>query len=568
MLDRDTPNRDDRDVHHLADAPEALEPDDWIGALFGGCREHGPEAYQVRASPSRVTGLLEIVGGDAEAHAADDPPRVLDVEVVLPEVEPVGVGEPRDVRAVVDDERDPRAPTALGDGAREAEERTICHGRLHPKLQGAAATCEDRVDDLDGGPPAADLRIDDRVDAPKRRGHDRSIGAGVQRDDLSAVDEGDREAGMMVVVVGSFAPERTDEIRLSIMRAQMEPLFCSDPERARAALSERPAPKCIVVDGRSAGLEAFVAWVRGEARLFAVPIVVVVPSLDEDAFSEAHASGADDVVVARDDDAITRRLVHLAEYDPAARPAITQGRAVVGHAEMGRRRVLGRILRQAGFDVAFAASEDEVVAVSRGPFAPTLLVLSDALAGGVELGTIEAVRRETAPDVPAVVLGPARDLRDLGRAADRKGAVVITSDLAPPDNLLFLANELLRPGIANVRASARLLHGALCGYREAGSLVPAWGVTYNISREGLYVRTLDPPSAGAEVWLELRPPRSTRAVQLSATVVWRRGVTSGAGGASPPGFGARILPESCSLPSLNAYHEGYERLRTEPRVFG
>jgi CheY-like chemotaxis protein len=256
----------------------------------------------------------------------------------------------------------------------------------------------------------------------------------------------------------------------------------------------------------------------------------------------------------------------LSEFDPTARPPITQGRAVVAHDEMGRRRVLGRILRQAGFDVSFAASADEATDVARTGEVPSLVVAKHELSGGGALTAVRGLREAVATRVPFVVLGAARDLRDLGRVADGLGSVAVTSELAPPDNLLFLANELLRPGVENARASARLLHGALCGFRPAGELESEWGLTYNISREGIYVRTLDAPAPGTEVWLELRPPRSTRAVQLTATVVWRRGAKSGASGASPPGFGARILPESCAIGSLSAYHEGYERLRAEPRL--
>ena len=371
---------------------------------------------------------------------------------------------------------------------------------------------------------------------------------------------------MVVVVIGHFAPERMEELRLAALRARAEPLFCPTAEQAREILTraDQPVPRCILADGAAAGLESFVGFARGEARLFSVPIVVLVPSVDENAFGEVHAMGADDVVVTGDWEAVTRRITNLAEFDPAMRPPMTQGRAVVAHADMGRRRVLGRILRQAGFDVSFAGEPAELVDVARTGAAPSLLVA--ALDGKASLDAVRDVRASLEARIPAVILGPARDLRDLGREADHLGAVAVTSELAPPDNLLFLANELMRENVENARASARVLYGGLCAFRASGEVARAWGLTYNLSREGLYVRTLDAPKAGTEVWLELRPPRSERVVQITATVVWRRGLASGAGGAAPPGFGARILPESCAVPSLSAYHEGYERLRAEPRV--
>lgn len=374
---------------------------------------------------------------------------------------------------------------------------------------------------------------------------------------------------MMTIVLGEFTVERKEALRLAVMRGKSEPVFVRSVEEARQVLgrSDQVTPRCVVADGTAPGMEAFVEWMRGEARLFSVPIVVAVPLLDEGAFCQAHAFGADDVVVAGDEEGVGRRVANLAELDPERRPPITQGRAVVCHPELGRRRVLGRILRQGGFDVSFAADAEELVAVATQGQVPALVVTAQAAGGRGALATVERVRAGVADaSVPFVVLGAAGDLRDLGREADGVGAVAVTSELAPPDNLLFLANELLQPDVKNVRASARLLYGGLCAFRPEGDLTATHGLTYNVSREGMYVRTLDAPAAGTEIWLELRPPRAGKVVHLTATVVWRRGLTSAAGGASPPGFGARILAESCGTKSLQAYYEGYERLRAEPRV--
>ena len=375
---------------------------------------------------------------------------------------------------------------------------------------------------------------------------------------------------MLVAYVGDFTADRAEELRLAALRGDAEPLFCSNVDEARSKLSAagQPVPRCVLIDGGCPGAEGFVSWLRGEARLFSVPVVALVPALDEAAFCETHAFGIDDVVVTGDPDAISRRLQHLQEFDPESRPPITQGRAIVAHGDRGRRQVLGRVLRQNGFDVSFAADADELVQVASAGDEPKLVVGVHDLGSRSILEAVEQVRSaRDGQNVPFVVLGAARDLRSLGREADGLGRVAVTSELAPPDNLLFLANELMRPDVTNVRASARLLFGALASYRPAGELESSHGLTYTLSREGLYVRTLDAPPRGTEIWLELRPPRGERLVHLTATVVWRRGLSTAAGGASPPGFGVRILAESCAGQNLQAYYEGYERLRAEPRVF-
>jgi CheY-like chemotaxis protein len=346
-------------------------------------------------------------------------------------------------------------------------------------------------------------------------------------------------------------------------RAGTRASFCWDAEEAQAMLADAsfPVPRCIVVDGASAGLERLVYWLRGEARLFPVPVVVQAQAPSDASFLRAHALGADDVVLRGDVGGITRRLANLAEFDPAARPPLTQGAAVVAHADEPRRRVLGRILRQAGFSVSFAESGDDLVRCMRGMAAapPSLLVVDSALPGGGSdaAGRVRSVAGgET---TPVVLMGPENALAELHAQAEAMGSAAVASEAAPADTLLFLANELLRPDVKDARASTRVLYGAICGFRPAGSLEPVYGLTYNISREGLYVRTLDPPRPGSTVWFEVRPPQHEGVVHLRGKVVWCRGMRS-PGGAAPAGFGLRIVDEACPPPDLAAYVGGYERL--------
>jgi len=376
---------------------------------------------------------------------------------------------------------------------------------------------------------------------------------------------------MTAVLVGRFGSETQERLRLACLRGHAEPAVHGTVEQAREALAaeDRPAPRCVFADAASPGIEAFVAWMRGEARLFSVPMVAMVPALDCGAFCEAHAFGADDAILANDDEGITRRLRNLAEFDPSARPPTSQGRAVVAHANMGRRRLLGRILRQGGVDVASAGDTAEMVDVAPSGETPSLIVAAHDIAPTGALYAVTKVRRATGiSDLPFVLLGAARDLSALGREGDELGAVGVTSELAPPDNLLFLANELLRPDVENLRASERVLFGTMCGFRPAGELTPTYGLTYNLSREGMFVRTLDAPVRGTPLWLEMRPPRGEGAVHLRGEVVWSRGLSNGAGGATPPGFGLRIAAECCPPDDLAAYHAAYEGLRERPRLFG
>jgi hypothetical protein len=86
------------------------------------------------------------------------------------------------------------------------------------------------------------------------------------------------------------------------------------------------------------------------------------------------------------------------------------------------------------------------------------------------------------------------------------------------------------------------------------------GLTYNVSREGLYVRTFDVPSNKGIAWLELRPPGSSKAVHLRGDIMWTRTLATGARGAAPPGFGIRLAPEQCPPNDNHAYTERYDLL--------
>jgi hypothetical protein len=125
--------------------------------------------------------------------------------------------------------------------------------------------------------------------------------------------------------------------------------------------------------------------------------------------------------------------------------------------------------------------------------------------------------------------------------------------------LLFFADEQAKAQFKDRRASARKLYSTICSFREAGSLLPVYGVSHNASREGMYIRTLDPPRPKSSIWLELRAPGSGTPLHLRATAMWQR--LPGAGsGVLPPGFGLRLDADRCPALDLQELIAGYEQL--------
>lgn len=352
---------------------------------------------------------------------------------------------------------------------------------------------------------------------------------------------------MTVIVVGPSLLQRESLLQVALERAACEGVFVPNTAALKEAL-ERRTPRCVIADGND-DLRALNRTIRQDAKCFGVPLVAVSEQLSERVFLELYQLGADDVVALSQIGDLTRRLATLKGFDPEARTALFQGSCLLAHSDTYRRQVMGRVLRQAGFDVSFAATASEALQVAeRSP--PKVLVVSEGLEGG-GIRALSLLSQHWVGTMPAILLTN----RAPSGSISTGGWPVVHED-APPDDLLFVANELLKPReMLESRASKRVLYATLCTFRSAGELEPRMGLTYNMSREGLYIRTLDAPPPDRQVWIELRPIGVSGAVHLRAEIAWTRTLSTGARGSAPPGFAARILP----LESPPSDHAAYVR---------
>ncbi len=358
---------------------------------------------------------------------------------------------------------------------------------------------------------------------------------------------------MTVLVVGSRLGSAERTVRMAIERSAQTAVFVSSKEEALAA-TLLETPRCVLVDAH-AGIRDIHEALRSRAECFGVPVIALTDVTSEQAWLELHGLGADDVVATYDVGGITRRLSALSSFDPAARTALFQGTCLVAHQDSYRRTLLGRVLRQGGFDVAFASNTAEALEVAeRSP--PKVVVAASRLPPGGGAEALQSLGRQWLGSMPAVLLTESEtELIDGPRRFSHIG------EDAPPDDLLFVVNELLRPReLVETRASRRLLHAARCGFRVAGEFESSFGLTYNISREGLYVRTFDSPPNKAKVWLELRPQPSLQVCHVRGEVVWTRKLSTGARGAAPPGFGVRLDFEQCPPEDRAGYLAAYDQL--------
>jgi CheY-like chemotaxis protein len=356
---------------------------------------------------------------------------------------------------------------------------------------------------------------------------------------------------MTVLVVGHRLSAKERGVREAIERVTGEATFIS----SRLSLDEilaRKLPRCVLTDSQQDTFEINRA-LRERADCSGVPLIALVDQVSEQNALELHRLGADDICSMYDVAGMTRRLTALERFDPAARTALSQGSCLLAQPDAYRRQVLGRVLRQAGFDVSFASNMRDAVAVAeRVP--PKVVVVSDELPPEGGRAALEALARHWLGAMPAVLLSSEANSQKV------EPWYVVPHD-SPPDDLLFVLNELLRPReLLESRASRRVLYATLCAFRAAGELETRYGLTYNISREGLYIRTFDAPAERGPVWLDLRPPGSKQAVHIRGDLVWMRTLATGARGTAPPGFGIRLSPDACPKADLQAYMQSYEGL--------
>jgi DNA-binding response OmpR family regulator len=352
---------------------------------------------------------------------------------------------------------------------------------------------------------------------------------------------------MNALVVGEFKEMEREQLVKSAARAEAATVFCPSVSKALSRMrTTHERPLCVLVSAE-ADVQQLVEGVRDEAELFTVPVLVLLARATGDGCRSAYEAGADDVVIATDLGGFTRRLANLQRHPVGERPAATLGQAVVASGSEDERRRLGRTLRQVGFEVSYASGLDEVLRGAADGAKPAFAVV----AGDVPLGGVSSptgLRNvATVAGIPMLFLN-AKDA-DLARQADQQIADVT-------GKLLFFADEQAKAGFRDRRASSRKLYAGVCSFREEGAMQPSYGVTHNLSLEGMYVRTLDAPRPESALWIELLAPSSGIPLHLRAQAVWQRLPGSGKG-VLPPGFGLRIEAEQCPPGDLRALHEGY-----------
>ncbi|MCC7534667.1 MAG: hypothetical protein IT379_00560 [Deltaproteobacteria bacterium] len=360
---------------------------------------------------------------------------------------------------------------------------------------------------------------------------------------------------MATMIAGELSPRVRQRLAAVLDANGLAPQHCVTLDGARARLSAEPLPTALLMPIESTGARRFLSWLRSQQRLGALTVLGIVDWPSEEDFQRAFAAGVDDVVVEDDESGVLRRIRALASRAHRAEGRSASGRCLVQHPDQPRRASLGRALRQAGYDVTFACSLEEVL--DRLVLDPpgVVLVAEPQLWESVAQAIEEARRVSERPDLPFVVCVSELDAARLRASSTPVLNVSLMQTQAGPSDALFLVNRLLSSAVeSNGRSSARILYDTFCSIRpldEPGT--SRYAMTFNVSRGGLYVRTFDPVPRGSLVQLKLRPPSVGSTVELVGRVAWTCAPGNGPTVTAPPGFGVELLRGECLAAEWTRY---------------
>jgi Tfp pilus assembly protein PilZ/CheY-like chemotaxis protein len=356
-----------------------------------------------------------------------------------------------------------------------------------------------------------------------------------------------------LIVVGAFREEAKRHVQEAASAVGVATSFVNRYEEAPAALAEVAEPVAVVWPMDAEGAAQTFAHIRAQARLAQVPILGVAPHRDDLAFTELFSWGGDDLVALPSPHSLARRLRPLVARTVAHREPKRE-RALVAGADARWRSVMGRALYQGGFSVRFVASADALAKDCLAEGLRVVALADDLIDGGPEAAL--AAARARGSQAAWIVVAPPKRMAVVQAAIAPLGPASVADGFAPPENVLFLVNELLNRRGVDQRASPRVLYGTAVAFRAAGRDEDEIGFSYNVSAGGLYVRTLAPLDAGQELWLEMWPPRSERRVRLAGTVAWKRPFGPTEGATVPAGFGVKITDGLAG--DLERWRAGYD----------
>ena len=338
-----------------------------------------------------------------------------------------------------------------------------------------------------------------------------------------------------VVLVRADSRGPRDPVEIAVRASGMLVQDAHGPDRAIEVLGNRPCP--VVVEAVMPRADELVQKIRAKEQIATSPLVVVVPAVQRGAFYRALAWGADEVVPLRTLSGLGRVLRTFAQDSRPSYPAKTHGLVVLG-AHPSRAATRAHCLRLAGYEVLPARDASSFLAAMAIPEV-SLRVLDSSLLPD-DASATQLAADMIAGGTPTLILCESTKARLVAPLLSEARHARLLPYALLADTLLQAVNELTAAPGPDQRASKRVLHHTVASFRQPGEQDRVYGITCDVSAEGMWLRTLQPPPLGAIVQVELRPPAAPSTIEVRGKVARVLGFSDPERHGRAPGFGVRI----------------------------
>ncbi len=206
------------------------------------------------------------------------------------------------------------------------------------------------------------------------------------------------------------------------------------------------------------------------------------------------------------------------------------------------RKLLEELLTGMGFQVEAHAEASSLSKCTKGVKAVDLLVISLSLLGDTYKQVTENLvnlNLSAASTSPVVAISSLSLSQEALSRLEQEGIQAVLSSEAPLMELIFIINHLLFPKIRELRKYTRVFGGFPVQFLHQEQ----WraGEVYNISREGAFIQTDDPPPENTRLEVRFLLPDQDAPLQAQAFVNWVNHAQEDLDRLSPRGIGVSFL---------------------------
>ena len=200
------------------------------------------------------------------------------------------------------------------------------------------------------------------------------------------------------------------------------------------------------------------------------------------------------------------------------------------------RDVMTAVLVRLGYKVESADTVDEMQGRLEGSTPFHVVILRSKMAGEQEGAQIARTLGNPERRVILISDEPPPGGEMVGFVDLTENALLAMGVRVP--EVIFAVNDLIfsRKGVP--RRKRRIYGGFPASYKVDEDWVT--GGIYNLSSEGAFIETRDPPSTGSEIHVKFTLP-GHEGMELKSKVTWRVEASQTAGRRSPPGMGVQFL---------------------------